>query len=135
MNIREDTIQYFAQKADDVIQYYQNRKVSCETLFSLLHNQPFALLNGTVFFTADGEEFGLSHFLGKSDIPGYDIEFVNNALNLNRSSNVAIALAVGDDIICYNKRTHKVYLWMVETFNGKKKLIANSLDEFIKNIK
>ena len=133
MRIRNGTSNLFVQDKKSVIDYLECRNVINKRYFNFLKSRKFGLL-ADAWLIISGEPYEITHFLSKSSIMGYDIRKVNQTLSLEGTNEVAIALVSGDDIICYNSQTQKVFLWMIQTGEGKKITISNSLDDFFEMI-
>ena len=133
MKIREDTTQYFIQDKETVLNYLKSRNLDNSTLTKVIEQYPFGLLSNADF-TVENEIYSISHFLSKSDIVGYDIKCVNDNLGLSNSCSVAFALVLGDDVLCYDTLTKEVYIWLIQTDDGKKIVIKDSLSDFLNEI-
>lgn len=133
MKIRDDTIQYFKQDKKAVLDYLNDRNVNNPILTSIIEQYPFGLLSGADFMV-DSEEYSISHFLSKSDIIGYDIKSVNDNFGLSDTDTVAFAMVLGDDVLCYDTHYKKVFIWLIQTEDGKKIMIEDSLSDFLNRI-
>lgn len=83
-------------------------------------------------FTALGYDYAIHHFLDLSDTLGFGLFPTNKQLRLVGTEFTAIALVEGDDIVCIEAEKGFIYLWLLQTGNGEKILIANSINEFLK---
>lgn len=133
MKIRDDTIKLFKQDKEDVIEYLKSRKFTNKTLFAIIKDYPFGLVSGADFIVSS-EEYSISHFLSKSDISGYDIKSVNETLGLSETDVVAFAMVVGDDVLCYDTKEKRLFLWLIQTQDGDKIEIEDTLSEFLNGI-
>ena len=114
--------------------YLKSRGVYNKRYFSFLRSGKFGLLDNAIFTNGENE-YEITHFLSNSAIAGYDIKSVNRVLKLDGTNEIAIALVSGDDVICYNILTNEVTLWQIQTGEGEKTNIAESLDDFFAIIK
>ena len=133
MEIQEETIALFDQDKKYVMDYLESRKVTNQELVRIILNQPFGLLKDTTFFIGE-EEYGITHFLAKSDIAGYDIQKVNTILGTEALGIVAFAIVVGDDALCYDIKSKEVILWMIQTGGGERLLVSDNLSKFLKSL-
>lgn len=133
MVIREDSISLFSQDKKYVLDYYKLRNFTNPVLESIILQYQFGLLEEIPFFV-NGMEYDLSHFLTKSVVPGYDIIKANSLLGTDSTDEIAIALVLGDDAISCNVNTQAVYLWLIQTGNGEKILLSDSLADFLESI-
>ena len=131
MRIQKESEKFFDQDVKYVIDYLKSRKLNNRELNRIIKDYPFGLLVGTAFIS-ENEEYEISHFLTKSEITGYDIKKVNNLLKTEKSSLIVFAVVLGDDVLCYDVDDKKVYLWFVQTGDGKKIMVSNSLTKFLK---
>ena len=130
MEIRKETISMFNQDKQYVMDYLKFRKVKNEKLRRIIQDQPFGLLKDTSFYI-DSEEYGISYFLAKSDIGGYDIQKVNELLKTDLTDIVVFAVVIGDDVLCYDTKNKKVLLWQIQTGNGKQIHVSDDLTKFL----
>lgn len=131
MIIRDNSKEFFEQDPEYVIDYLKSRGIANEAYNAFLRTIEFGLLK-KMRFTVNDKEFEISHILGKSDIPGYDIVAANENFGLSEGEDVAIALIAGDDAICYNTEKENVCIVYPEE-DGREKIIINeSLEDFIK---
>jgi len=133
MEIQEETTKLFDQDKQYVSDYLKSRKLSSKELYKIIQEYPFGLLKDTSFFIGD-EEYGINYFLSKSDITGYDIQKVNALLDTKAYNCVAFAVVVGDDVLCYDTENQSVFLWMIQTGEGRKLHVSDNLTEFLKAI-
>lgn len=133
MEIQEETIALFDQDKNYVMDYLKSRKVTNRELGEIIQKQPFGLLKDTTFFVGE-EEYGITHFLSKSDIAGYDIKKVNTLLGTEALGIVAFAIVVGDDVLCYDIMSKEVILWMIQTGGGERLLVSDNLSKFLKSL-
>ena len=133
MIIREDTVSLFDQDKQYVLDYLKSRGIKNRELNKIIQKQPFGLLDDAGF-SVDGEEYEISHFLTKSDIIGYDIKKANAQLNTDSTSFVALALVIGDDVLCYDTQTKEVFLWRIQTAGGDHLIVSDNLSSFLKSI-
>lgn len=133
MEIQEETIALFDQDKKYVMDYLKSRKVTNRELGKIIQKQPFGLLKDTTFFIGE-KEFGITHFLSKSDIAGYDIQKVNTLLGTEALGIVAFAIVVGDDALCYDTKSKEVILWMIQTGGGERLLVSDNLSKFLKSL-
>ena len=133
MKIIEGTEQLFIQDKKSVLDYLQERNMNNEALNKVITNYPFGLLDGAEFIIGS-EEYAITHFLSKSETSGYDIESVNRLLNLIETPVVAFAMVAGDDVLCYDTQTSKLFLWLIQTQNGEKIEIEDTLSEFLDGV-
>lgn len=133
MEIQEETIALFDQDKNYVMDYLKSRKVTNLELEEIIQKHPFGLLKDTSFFIGE-EEYGITHFLSKSDIAGYDIQKVNTLLGTEALGIVAFAIVVGDDALCYDIKSKKVILWMIQTGGGERLLVSDNLSKFLKSL-
>ena len=133
MVIIEGTEQLFIQDKKSVLDYLQKRNMNNEALNKVISNYPFGLLDGADFIIGS-EVYTITHFLSKSETSGYDIESVNESFNLIETPVVAFAMVAGDDVLCYDTQASKLFLWLIQTQNGKKIEIEDTLSDFLKRI-
>ena len=133
MEIQEETIALFDQDKKYVMDYLKSRKVTNRELGKIIQKHPFGLLKETSFFIGE-EEYGISHFLSKSDIAGYDIQKVNTLLGTEALGIVAFAIVVGDDVLCYDVKNKEVILWMIQTGGGERLLVSDNMTKFLMSI-
>lgn len=133
IEIREDTISLFEQDKEYVLDYLKGRNLNSKDLKRVIQKHPFGLIRDTSFFI-DDEEYGISHFLGKSETSGYDIRKVNAMLNTEDTDEVVFALVIGGDALTCNIKTKEVSLWLVQTDNGNRIRAGDSISKFIKTI-
>ncbi len=133
MEIQEETIILFDQDKKYVKDYLKSRKVTNRELGKIIQKHPFGLLKDTSFFVGE-EEFGISHFLSKSDVTGYDIQKVNTLLGTEALNIVAFAIVMGDDVLCYDIKSKEVILWLVQTAEGERLLVSDNLTKFLKSL-
>ena len=133
MEIQEETIALFDQDKNYVMDYLKSRKVTNRELEEIIQKHPFGLLKDTSFFIGE-EEYGISHFLSKSDIAGYDIQKVNTLLGTEALGIVAFAVVVGDDVLCYDVKSREVILRMIQTGRGKRLIVSDSLTKFLRTL-
>lgn len=86
-------------------------------------------------FAVDGFDYMVDHFLDDSDQVGYGIIPTNLVLKTETINAVAIALVEGDDVICIDSDDGAVFLWLVQTGNSERKVIAKSIEQFLGMIK
>lgn len=134
MKIRKDTESLFEQDKEDVLAYFQERHLDNKKLIEVIRGYPFGLIENGKFLVND-EPYELTHFLSKSSTIGYDIRKVNELLGLQGTDDVAIAVVLGDDVLCCNIKTDKVFLWLVQTGDGKKVDVDDSLTAFLNKMK
>ena len=130
MKISEESKEYFEQDPEYVIDYLNSRGVKDPAFIKFIRSFEFGLLED-VSFSIDGDIYEITHLLGKSKVPGYDIVAANKNLGLAEGEDVAIALVLGDDAICYNIFNDNVCLYFIQTGEGKKIIIDESLELFI----
>jgi hypothetical protein len=131
MIFRENTKEFFNQDPEYVVDYLKLRGIENEAYNAFLRSIEFGLLK-RMRFIVDDKEFEISHILGKSDIPGYDIVAANENFGLSEGDDVAIALITGDDAICYNTKKGDVCI-VYPGEDGRERLLINeSLEDFIK---
>ena len=133
MIIQENTIPLFEQNKQYVLDYLKERGVKNRTLRNIYLNQAFGLLKDVTFFVND-EPYEVSHFLSKSEVVGYDIRKVNSLLNTDSKEILVFAIVLGDDVLCYDTKSKMVYLWLIQTGNGEKIVVSNSLTQFLKKL-
>ena len=133
MEIQEETIALFDQDKKYVMDYLKSRKMTNRELGRIIQKQPFGLLKDTTFFVGK-EEYGITHFLSKSDIAGYDIQKVNTLLGTEALDIVAFAIVVGDDALCYDIKSKEVILWMIQTGGGERLFVSDNLSKFLKSL-
>lgn len=133
MEIQEETMALFDQDKQYVMDYLQFRKLTDQELSRIIKKYPFGLLKETSFFIGK-EEYGISHFLSKSDIAGYDIQKVNALLGTEALGIVAFAIVIGDDALCYDIKSKEVFLWMVQTGEGNRLHVSDNLTKFLKSL-
>lgn len=133
MRIQEDTIPLFDQDKQYVLSYLKSRGLTNRELVKVILDNPFGLLENMTF-NIGGEIYSISHLLSKSDVTGYDIRKVNQLLETEASDEVVFALVLGDDALCCNVKSKAVYLWRIQSGNGEKIKISDSLTKFIKKI-
>lgn len=131
MKIAEGSTEYFEQDPDYIIDYLSSRGVVNEEYNSFLKDFEFGLLEDAGL-RVDGDVYEITHFLGKSKIAGYDIVAANRNLGLSEGEDIAIALVMGDDAICYNTADGNVSLYFIQSGEGEKVIIDESLETFIK---
>ena len=133
IEIREDTISLFEQDKEYVLDYFKSRNLKSRDLKRVIQKYPFGLIKDTSFFI-NGEEYGISHFLGKSETGGYDIRKLNAMLNTEGTDEVVFALVLGDDALTCNIKTKEVSLWLIQTDSGNRIRAGDSISKFIKMI-
>lgn len=133
MKVREDTEELFVQDKEYVMEYLKARGVDGLGFEKIYESMNFGLLEDSKFMVGT-EPYEISHFLSKSDIPGYDIRKLNVLMNLEETESVAFALVLGDDVLCYDKDTAEVYLWLVQTDEGRKITAFKSVEEFLNKL-
>ena len=133
MEIQEETMALFDQDRQYVLDYLQSRKLTNRELSRIIKKYPFGLLKETSFFIGS-EEYGISHFLSKSDIAGYDIQKVNALLGTEARGIIAFAIVIGDDALCYDTKSKEVFLWMIQTGGGNRLRVSDSLTKFLKSL-
>ena len=133
MEVQKETIALFAQDKQYVMDYLKSRELSNRELNKIIQKYPFGLLKDTSFFV-DDEEYGISHFLSKSDVVGYDIQKVNNLLHTKALGVVAFAIVIGDDALCYDTKTKDVFLWMIQTDGGDRLHVSDDLTKFLRSL-
>ena len=133
MEIQKETINLFDQDKEYVINYLKSRSVINQKLDDIINAYPFGLLEDTSFFVGE-DEFGISHFLAKSDIIGYDIMKVNNLLGTEALGIVAFAIIIGDDALCYDPKNNEVFLWMIQTGENERLHVSNDLTKFLSSL-
>ena len=131
MRLTKDTTKYFEQDPDYVIDYLASRGVVNESYNRFLRKFTFGILDDLRFFV-DGEPYEITHLLGKSKVAGYDIVAANKNLGLSEGEEIAIALVLGDDAICYNTVKKNVCLNFIQNDEGEQIVIDESLETFIK---
>lgn len=131
MIIIEDSDKLFIQNPDYVIDYLKKRKVNNLDYYLLIKNNRFGLIKN-VKFDVNNIEYNMSHLLGCSQNPGYDIIKANNNLKTLSSNELAIGVVEGDDIVCYDLKGDFVFLYLIENGDGEKVIITKSLSKFIK---
>ena len=82
-------------------------------------------------FGVDGFDYMVDHFLDDSDQVGYGIVPTNTGLKTETANAVAIALVEGDDVICIDTDDGAVFLWLVQTGNSERKVIAKNIEQFV----
>lgn len=133
MKVREDTEELFVQDKEYVMEYLKARGVDGLGFEKIYESMNFGLLEDSKFMVGT-EPYEISHFLSKSDISGYDIRKLNVLMNLEETESVAFALVLGDDVLCYDKDTAEVYLWLVQTDEGRKITAFKSVEEFLNKL-
>lgn len=130
MKVREDTLSLFIQNKNSVTEYYKERKLNCKALEHVILKYPFGLLTGATF-CARGEPYEVSHFLTVSEIQGYDIRKVNKLFDLDNTDEIAVAMLVGDDLLCCNVESGDSYVWLIQTGEGEKLETGCKLEDII----
>lgn len=133
MEVQKETIALFDQDKQYVVDYLKSRKLNNSELNKIIQKCPFGLLKDTSFFV-NNKEYGISHFLTKSDVVGYDIQKVNTLLHTEALGIIAFAIVVGDDALCYDPETNEVFLWMIQTGRGDRLHISDDLTKFLKSL-
>lgn len=133
MEIQKETMDLFDQDKQYVLDYLKTRKLSNRELSRIIKKYPFGLLKETSFFIG-AEEYGISHFLSKSDIAGYDIQKVNSLLGTEALGIVAFAIVIGDDALCYDIRNKEVFVWCIQTGEGNRLRVSDNLTKFLKSL-
>ncbi len=133
MDIQEETIALFDQDKQYVMNYLQFRKLNNRELNKIIKKYPFGLLKETSFFIGS-EAYGISHFLSKSDIAGYDIQKVNALLGTEALGIIAFAIVIGDDALCYDTKSKEIFLWMIQTGGGNRLHVSDDLTKFLKSL-
>lgn len=133
MEIQEETIALFDQDKQYVMDYLRSRKLTNRELNRIIKKYPFGLLKETSFFIGE-EEYGISHFLSKSDITGYDIQKVNSLLGTEVLGIVAFAIVVGDDALCYDPKSKEVFMWLIQTGEGDRLRVSDNLTKFLRSL-
>lgn len=133
MEVQKETIALFDQDKQYVMDYLKSRELSNIELNKIIQECPFGLLKDTSFFV-DNEEYGISHFLSKSDVVGYDIQKVNTLLHTEALGIIALAIVVGDDALCCDPKTKEVFLWMIQTGEGDRIHVSDDLTKFLKSL-
>ena len=110
-----------------VDEYLLDRGLSTSLIKMFLKVSKMSKVLGTSL-SASGFEYVIDHFLDGSGTAGYDIKLVNQALRMDRSQLLAIAIAEGDDPICLDLRSGSVILLLIE--DGEQVQLASTLDEF-----
>ena len=82
--------------------------------------------------TSDGFDYVVSHFLDKSERKGYGLIATNEALKKGLGHQLAIGLIEGDDVICLDPKNGQISIWMTQTGNGERLVVANSFIDFIR---
>lgn len=82
-------------------------------------------------FNVMGMDFVISHFLGFSNVPGFDLIMTNAMLPSRKEYMVAIALVEGDDVVCLNSDDNSISIWLVQTGNGEYLKVASSFELFL----
>ena len=133
MKIKKGTENLFEQDKEDVLSYLKERHLDNEKLIEVIRGYPFGLVENAKFLVND-EPYEITHFLSKSSTMGYDIRKVNELLGLQETDDVAIAVVLGDDALCCNVKTGNVFLWLVQTGDGKKVDVSDDLTAFLNKI-
>lgn len=133
MKIKKGTESLFEQDKEDVLTYLKERHLDNEKLKEVIRGYPFGLVENAKFLV-NNEPYEITHFLSKSSTMGYDIRKVNELLGLQKTDDVVIAVVLGDDALCCNVKTGKVFLWLVQTGDGKKVDVSDDLTAFLNKI-
>lgn len=133
MQIQKESESLFTQDKEYVIEYLTSRGIKNRQLINYYSKYPFGLLEDAAV-NIGGTKHSISHFLSKSDVIGYDIKKVNHLLQLDGTDRIAFAVVLGDDVICYNIKKRKVYLWRVQTGDADEIATSDSLSKIIKSI-
>lgn len=133
MEIQKETMTLFDQDKAYVLDYLKLRRVTNRELRKIVKKNPFGLLKDTSFFIGE-EEYGISHFLSKSEVMGYDIQKVNAMLGTDEMGVIAFAIVVGDDVLCYDIKNKTVFLWKVQTGGGERLTVSDNLSAFLKTL-
>lgn len=129
IKLKLKTKQGFLQEKSKVLNFLSERLPGKNEFVSFILINEFGILEDN-YFTYNGEDYIISHFLGNSEIIGYDIIAANKQLGLEKSSFTAIAVLLGDDIVLMDK-TGDIYIWLLENGDGEKIHIASNFHDFI----
>ena len=88
-----------------------------------------------VVFKINGELFGLLYFFGISDDEFFNFEKMNIKFKELVSTFVALAMTVGDSLVCFSKLDKKIYYIDINEEEINPILISNSINDFINHIK
>ncbi len=94
---------------------------------------PFGLRTEALF-CARGEPYEISHFLTVSEVQGYDIRKVNALFNLEGTDMIAVAMLVGDDLLCCDTKSGDSFVWLIQTGEGEKVETGYKLSDIISGI-
>lgn len=113
----------------DLEQYLIERKLFDSDYF---HSVKAEDLNKKQYklFSADGQDYMLSHFFDDSNELGYGLIKTNCILRTDNTDMVAIAAVQGDDVICINALDNSIWLWCIQSANGNYVKIADSFNLF-----
>ena len=131
MMIQKDSLSLFEQDKKYVTDYLKSRNLNCKTLMEIIEKYPFGLLEEAEF-SVGKEEYGITHFLSKSEISGYDIRKANAILHTDETDDVAFAVLIGDDVLCCNTGSGEVSVWLVQSGEGEKIHVTDDPDEFLR---
>ena len=98
---------------------------------NLIDSKPF----DDVVFKINGELFGLLYFFGISDDDFFNFEKMNIKFKELVSTFVALAMTVGDSLVCFSKLDKKIYYIDINEEEINPILISNSINDFINHIK
>ena len=102
----------------------------------LLKPDDAATLNGLrdknvefVPFSADGSDYAINHFLDDSDELGYGYECTNKLIGNDKY--MIFAIAEGDDALCIERSSGHIFLWLIQSANGKIIQLSTTIAKFL----
>ena len=111
-----------------LVEYLDKRKVNDEAYRTYVlaspSDQSFELCS------INGFDFMVSHFLDGSDRTGEGLIPTNEVLKTSTGEKMAIGLIEGDDVICMDIPSRKIYLWMIQTGCGESIAVADTFSDF-----
>lgn len=114
---------------DTLVEYFKKRKVS-DLGFVEFMTSKHAQTKPYKLFSVNNQDYMVSHFFDSSNNVGFSLIKTNEILNTNKTDMMAFAAVEGDDIICLNTNDNSVWLWCLQTDNGKFVKITNSFEKF-----
>ena len=115
---------------EEIRKIYQNYGLVSKVDF-LIQNQVVGMFKENEFFVGE-DPYAVQCIMGKSDIPGFDLEKANTFIKLKGYT--VIGLVEGDDLICIENSTGHIYISLVQTGDGENIKIADSIEMFINKI-
>lgn len=114
---------------DTLVEYFKKRKV-LDLGFVEFMTSKHAQTKPYKLFSVNNQDYMVSHFFDSSNNVGFSLIKTNEILNTNKTDMMAFAAVEGDDIICLNTDDNSVWLWCLQTNNGKFVKITTSFEKF-----